>query len=338
MNYPPKEPGYRVKFEDRRKGALYGQAIGDALGMPYEFDLDPESLTGLARYQPPNFKESGLGFVPGSFTDDTQQALALAWAMLDAGSGDLTLFAQNFAKRMYDWRCATKDVGYTTAMVVGHPDFLTDPLKASEDIWDSFGRDRAANGGVMRAVGGALPIPWSGHDTLQHAAVACKVTHFDPRCVASAVAATKALSWLIGGFPVEEAIERAARQGARISPDSETYIRQTDDGILDLAEEGASGFTYKCLGAGFWALNEFQRRTDERHDDEPYGRFWDILSRVIRAGGDTDTNAALAGALMGAHIGFSNLPLELVEGLRDKDQLDALLEALPPLPRVPGAA
>jgi ADP-ribosylglycohydrolase len=52
---------------------------------------------------------------------------------------------------------------------------------------------------------------------------------------------------------------------------------------------------------------------------------------VVSLGGDTDTNAAVAGALLGAREGVDGLPPAWLERLRDADAIRADAEALVPL-------
>ena len=52
------------------------------------------------------------------------------------------------------------------------------------------------------------------------------------------------------------------------------------------------------------------------------------LLAVVNAGGDADTNAAVACAILGAKFGFNAIPEEYVEGLRNREQLDAIVQGL----------
>ena len=58
------------------------------------------------------------------------------------------------------------------------------------------------------------------------------------------------------------------------------------------------------------------------------------LRRVVSLGGDTDTNAAVAGALLGARDGVAGLPLTWLERLRDRDAIRSEAESLVPLARL----
>jgi ADP-ribosyl-[dinitrogen reductase] hydrolase len=59
---------------------------------------------------------------------------------------------------------------------------------------------------------------------------------------------------------------------------------------------------------------------------------------VVSLGGDTDTNAAVAGALLGARDGVRGLPSGWLDRLRDADAIRAEAEALVPLARIRGRA
>merc|ERR1711924_322924 len=66
---------------------------------------------------------------------------------------------------------------------------------------------------------------------------------------------------------------------------------------LELDEPRAIGYTMKCLGAGLWAL----RQCDSAD-------FETTIRAIVMQGGDADTNAAVAGALLGCYWGHSRLP------------------------------
>lgn len=56
--------------------------------------------------------------------------------------------------------------------------------------------------------------------------------------------------------------------------------------------------------------------------------FEDGLLAVVNAGGDADTNAAVACAILGAKFSFNSIPQEYVDGLIYKDQIEDVIEGL----------
>jgi ADP-ribosylglycohydrolase len=71
---------------------------------------------------------------------------------------------------------------------------------------------------------------------------------------------------------------------------------------LELSGNGLIGYCFKAFGCAVWALRYATS-------------FEDRIARILREGGDSDTNASAAGALLGARLGFVALPKEFVERL-----------------------
>ena len=88
------------------------------------------------------------------------------------------------------------------------------------------------------------------------------------------------------------------------------YAKSLD--ALELGTGFAIGYTFKCLGAGFWAL----RQTD----------FREALEAIVLEAGDADTNGAVAGALLGCKLGYEGLPRQWLSELRYKKWFDDLIE------------
>ena len=89
---------------DRARGALYGLAIGDVLGMPTQLMSREEVaacfgvLDGFR--EAPEDHPIAAGLPAGSVTDDTEQALLVADALL-AGGGHID--SEDLARRLVAW-------------------------------------------------------------------------------------------------------------------------------------------------------------------------------------------------------------------------------------------
>jgi hypothetical protein len=75
------------------------------------------------------------------------------------------------------------------------------------------------------------------------------------------------------------------------------------------------GYTLKAMQVGLWALRQKLS-------------FKEVLVEVVEAGGDTDTNGAVAGAVMGARVGLSGIPPRWRDNIRDPDYLIELADRL----------
>jgi ADP-ribosylglycohydrolase len=314
---PPSRPATRSRI----LGTLFGHAVGDALGLGAE---------GLTRAQVARHYPAGLrgydgfvrdphraAFAPGEWTDDT----ALMLHLLDSLLARRRVDAADIARRFHRWAADdSRGIGFTTARVLGDPAYLDAPQAAALRVWRADGGEIASNGAVMRTsvlglwhLGAAAPADAVARD----AAAVCRLTHADARCVASCVAVSVAVARLAGGATPDTATADATRAADAHWSGFAAWIDDVVRGPLEaLHLEGdpagaplqGSGDTLRTVGAGFWALANAPS-------------FADGVLRVIHEGGDADTNAAVAGALLGAREGVAAIPARWIDGLRHGAQL-----------------
>ena len=97
--------------------------------------------------------------------------------------------------------------------------------------------------------------------------------------------------------------------------DLKVYFNAEDLEELQLDEKQSIGFTFKAMGAAICCY----RSVDN---------FKEGIIKLIMEGGDADSNAAVAGALLGAKLGFSNLPRDWIDALVHRSFLDEHLSFL----------
>ena len=283
----------------RACGAVLGSAIGDALGAPYEFGMASVGPEG------PEMIGGGLGnFAPGEWTDDT----SMTWCILDvAAKGSdlradeaLTDIARNF-REWYDTQ--PPDIGNQTRSILGaagaHPT-AAEMTATSYDLHARTGHT-AGNGSLMRTAPVALPYlsdPEALTDACRKIAV---LTHFDRQsqdaCVLWSFAIRHAI--LHGEFDVRSGIDY-------LGADAASYWTER----LNEAEEGPprrfrpNGWAVTALQAAWSAIvhTPIPSEGDDCH------HLADALAAAIGIGDDTDTVAAIAGALLGARWGASAVP------------------------------
>lgn len=330
LSLPPVDLSGGDEFADRVAGVLFGQAIGDALGLGME-GLSPQQVAqyypeGLQDYDAIVRDEHRSRWEPGEWTDDTGLMLCILDSFLEQNAVDLL----DIARRFQRWAAAgNPGLGGTTHAVLFCKDlygveFLQSDFEdnygvAARHVWEQSDRQLAANGGVMRTSVVGL---WDSGDrqaVRENAAKICQITHYDPRCVASSVAVSLAVRDLLNGATDMQALTRS-RLGEfdGIHADVTTYRQRTENpdiAALKLGESWGMGYTLKTTSAGFWAL---QHAPD----------FESGLLQIIHQGGDADTNGAVAGALLGAKFGYRNMPEAWVQGLRDRAALEARAEQL----------
>ena len=292
---------------DKIKGVIFGQAIGDALGLGTEFmtkkEVDKFYPNALTYYDQIIQDYHRKRWAKGAWTDDTDMMLCIANAIIKDKDIKLTTIAKNFK----DWfNGEPLGIGSNTFKVLSFKDYTNNPQKGAEIIWNLSGKKSAANGAVMRTSVVGL---WN-NDTEKHATEICKLTHYDPRCVGSCAIIALLINNLVYKnqmLSLEQLIEIGERYDSRIRK----YIEQASqcERIEELVlDDSSMGYTLKTLAAAIWCLfhcNSFEEG----------------LLAVVNAGGDADTNAAVACSLLGARYGMSTIPQKYIDGLANKTHL-----------------
>ena len=299
---------------DRLKGTIYGQAIGDALGLGTEGMTDEDMAWkyphGIKHYSDIFQDRHRKRWKIGDWTDDTDMMLCIANAIIKDKGVNLTSIAQNFK----DWADGEPmGIGENTYKVLMIGDYVEHPLEVSKKVWEMSGKKAAANGGLMRtSIVGLFP------KAVEECAVnICRLTHYDPRCVGSCVIVSELIHALVYNekrLSYHQIVDMSRKYDERIVEFVDLSMN-TDIRALELQDEESVGYTLRTLAAGLWAY--WNART-----------FEDGLLSVVRAGGDADTNAAVACAILGAKFGFNAIPQEYIDGLIYKEQLDEVINGM----------
>ncbi|WP_067704858.1 ADP-ribosylglycohydrolase family protein [Nocardia jejuensis] len=267
---------------DRAEGVLLGTAAGDALGAGYEFthpgpDVVIDMIGG-----------GTFDWAPGEWTDDTSMAIAVAKGAAEAGAlheeAGLNAVAAEFVSW---WDSKPPDVGFQTGQVL---QWRSPTGREMQVRAHDLGGLKAGNGSLMRTAPVALAYLDDPEHCMKAAAVVSSLTHYDPQ----AMQACKLWSWAI-----RHAVLHGTYDGVREG------LSSVDAGfwapLLDTAENGGpedfpkNGWVVHALQTAWWAITNT--------DDLPAA-----LELAVRAGGDTDTTAAIAGGLLGARWGASAIP------------------------------
>lgn len=168
---------------------------------------------------------------------------------------------------------------------------------------------------LPRAVGVGLRHPKDLHRT---GTVAAIVTPSTPQMVSTSVAVALTVAGLVAhpDVSVDNLIQCVSKAVAPIDPEAAKWIQEAQP-LHRLALDGESA-AWKSVGAAFWALRQWQDLAEELSDTE---RTTYLLEAILRAGGDTRTNVALAGAFLGAVGGTLRLPPRLLNSLADRTKI-----------------
>ncbi|MFW6772643.1 ADP-ribosylglycohydrolase family protein [Nocardioides sp. CPCC 205120] len=288
---------------DRGVGVLLASAAGDALGAGYEFGSAPLPPAGTA----PRMIGGGLGgFAPGEWTDDTAQALAIAEVTATAVDLRSEPALDAVAQRFADWFAAgPADVGIQTSAVLAGAGATTTAaaMRASAaQVHARTGRS-AGNGSLMRTAPVALAHLDDPAALVEAAHAVSALTHHDP------LAGEAAATWCL---LVRHAVLTGTYDGVR---DELAYLppaaRDRWTAMLDEAEaRPPSTFTENTWAGGALQAAWSAIVHTPVPADTPAAHLQDALATAIRIGNDTDTVAAIAGALLGARWGAAAVPGE----------------------------
>lgn len=294
------------RLRARALAALQGLAIGDALGMPTQM----MARAAVARtYGPvdtflPAAPDHPLaaGMAAGSVTDDTEQALLLA-DLLVAGGGHVE--PVELAAALVAWedrmraRGSSDLLGPSTRRAVRS---LADGVSP-----DEAGRHGTTNGAAMRITPVGILMPSDDLDALVDRVVeVSRVSHHTGVALAGAAAVAAAVSAGLDGAGVGAATQVAVR-AAGLGAQRGHWVAAADvarrigwavgladptdvDRSLDDLEQlvGTSLATQESVPLAFGLLALFP--------DDP----WAVVTTAASLGGDSDTVAAMAGAVAGA--------------------------------------
>jgi ADP-ribosylglycohydrolase len=252
----------------------------------------------------------GGAWAPGEWTDDTAMALALAESIVAHGLLD----ADDLARRYIAWATESgKGIGNTTrAALIGAADARDARARALAHYRVSG--LAAGNGTVMRVT----PIGLAARDLdqgVQAARADAALTHADP----AAAVASCALCAALLAIRTEVDPLAAASQQAQAHPQTAAALAAVADRdeaqLARLAGSGQAGACWATLAVALYALIAV--------DDYEQGVAW-----AISLGGDTDTNAAVAGALLGARHGPGTIPGRWLEPLLERGRIERLADGL----------
>ena len=294
-------------LHERAAGSILGLAIGDALGAPFEFRRRVEVPDPV-----PAFELPWKGRPPGSTTDDTAAARNLLVSLI-ANEG---LFAPgDVLQRHLDW-FSTRPPGVGRQTRAALKEAARGTPEAARVVFERRGPEvSAGNGSVMYCGPLGVARARDPERLVTEAPALSRITHWDERCATACLAVALAVAALVGGEPPEPAVVSAVEAVADREGGEELEYLVGEAGRARQIDGPQMGF---CLFTAGIALQVA---------GEGLG-FEEGLRHVVGLGGDTDTNGAVAGALLGARHGRTAIPAAWRDRLADGDAIAAEADAL----------
>jgi ADP-ribosylglycohydrolase len=318
----------RVFALDRATAALYGLALGDAMGMPSQ-TLD--RLIIKERYgeitdfvDPFDDHPVSRGLIAGQVTDDTEQTILLARRLIanpapfdETGwADDLLSWERDIQKRGLRDLLGPSTKRAVTALLAGVP--------SSE-----AGKEGTTNGAAMRILPVGIATPLASLEGLvDRVEAVCRVTHHTGEAIAGAAAVAAVVSQGVAGASFETSLETAlesARIGQRRGhAKGVSDMASRIEAALDLARKGDPDVIADKIGTSVAS-----------HQSVPMafaivrlakGDPWRASLMAAMIGDDTDTIGAMAAGMAASCAGMRSLPVAAIARLNAVNNLP--IEAL----------
>ena len=314
-----------ITLKKRIEGMIWGQLIGDAfcLGTHWIYNLHdlktfyPE-LKGFEAPRPGHYH---VGKEPGAFTHYGDAALLL----LESVADEEGLNVVDFGRRFVAHYGGSDYTGYLDSATRGTLEKVprdTDGAPAPD-----FSFQSGADDDQLATATSLAPVVARYHDTSELADRVAEVTRVrqnHPRSIAYMQVYAQILERLLKGIDLHSAVHQVQETAAK-HPEFGEELALRFKAVFERKHMDTSEATEQ-LGQSCPLKNSFPGAllaVVQTPDD-----FEATLLRIAAAGGDNAGRAAIAGALLGAHLGIDGIPASLQEKVLAKPRIDAAIEKL----------
>lgn len=311
-------PGSTV---DKIMGMIYGHALGDAVGLTTSFK--PKGYEG-AKFP---YTEKIKSYPVCDWSSNTDQLCLSIMSIICAGSGqfdplDVSKRLDKYSREGFgELGDKVGTLAPCTTSIIRNVDFVLSPKEVAIAQWNASGCNLATNSCLMRvSIAAALPPP----DLIEWGIGLSLTTHADPRCTAASVIHTNILHSIIYGIidcpeRIDELLYNSVKCGREfLSKKEDTelsiWIKSAYTGrlaTLQLDKVERINYVFKCLGCNIYVLQIIKVAISGK----TVPSFKKVINKFAMEGGDSSSNTALAGSVLGCYLGYSALPLDWIKAL-----------------------
>jgi ADP-ribosylglycohydrolase len=321
-----------MEIFEKAFACLAGLAIGDAMGMPTEFmtpELISENYGWVQDFVHPLDWHPHSRMKPGSITDDTGQALAIIHAYTDKG----TLSPEDVARELISWADGIPEDELATFIGPSTSKALSS-IKAGCSPKES-GSSGKTNGGSMRVAPVGIVRQGDQINAVADAYTSCVPTHNTTVAAAGAGAVAAAIAVAMTTDTSLDSIIEAGKFGAREGSKNGNWAWGTRlDNRIELAdrlvqdadnEKIALELLYNYVGVDMLVAESVATAFGivRLAGGEPMK----ACALGANIGGDSDTIAAIAGAICGAWKGINHIDKQLLDVVLEVNKIDLEIEA-----------
>lgn len=296
-----------LPVRERVLGGVIGLVVGDALGVPAEFQprerlaRDPvKGMRGHGSHNQP----------PGTWSDDSSLALATLVALLQGYDPDRIMadFARWWSEGYMTPHGVVFDIGITTSVAIQRYN-----MKCGRDEWGGQAVSANGNGSLMRILPLSLfvsrcPTP----EIISRSFEISALTHAHIRSELCCAYYSLLVRELLKGTALKDAMNAASAELAPSVPPEEKGVlaRVLSGSVVEEPTKNirGSGYVVRCLEAALWC--------NARHNS-----YADTVLAAVNLGEDTDTTAAVAGGLAGIRHGIAAIPDEWQRAIARSEEI-----------------
>ncbi len=268
------------------RDAVYGVAVGDAVGLPVQFEYrDTYRIMDMIGYGTYNMPE-------GSWSDDTSLTIATCDSIRRQGKVDI----KDIRRRFEMWYNIGEYTPFRRAFDIGET--CEEAIRSGHGLDDEWSN---GNGSLMRII----PLAFVPGITEQEIRQVSAITHAHPRAMNGCVYYIHIAQGLLQGRNLKELI-------MEFVPAESHYFMAREIESKSRDEISSSGYVVDTFEAAMWCL---------LHTDN----YKDCILLAVNLGRDTDTVAAVAGGLAGIMYGYESIPKEWIHKLQGKDVIEKTL-------------
>lgn len=311
--------GKKVSQQDRLKdaitGALYGMAVGDALGAPVEH-MPPAAIAEKYGRVSSMIAGGWLNLTPGETTEETNTMLLVAKGITSNLEFPIPAVGRRFLRWMEkNPRTADDTFKAAVSLAMKHAEQMLPSVESQifpESIWYGAAQQIAAEGKALgnNALPRALYAPLyydSKKRAVEVAILQGQMTHWNNDSVEACRVYAEVLCAIIADdkkmAPKNDGQMRT--ELAKLLAATRFNLKDMPAAMEKIMAEHPEGAPNDPCSTLLCALFSFFTTTNVR----------DALETAVNMGGDSDGVGAVCGGLVGAYYGYNNLPLDWVSVL-----------------------
>ena len=282
---------------NRVRSMLMGVFLGDALGVPHEFHYNANLIyTGKLEYRTRFISQyTGTRYLTvGQISDDGEMTLALARSLIS----NRGYVREEVIKSYLQWaNSGSGFMGVNTRNLFKHGKTLQSYYRNYENVFPTLEKRAASqsNGSLMRC--SPLACLWSNDGVIQDVGLT------NPSKVVADAELTYVTALRLSLLGRECREVWAQIKLIAQTPEVRKIYDDIENGVVRDLSANKKGWVLNSLYAAYFCFYNLLIQTDSMESVFPESLKWVITQPNT----DTDTNAAITGALIGAAIGWDNL-------------------------------